>query len=320
MWRPESPAFHAIADVLYDLESPTERWLEQVLAVVMRQLPGVCEGVAGLAALGPGGVSGTPMVATSPDLLAATIRHGMRQTPRYARLRGKHPASTDRQVMGARFDSLPHAEWATARGTADILCLYGLEPHRTSTILSLLLPEITDRWPERLVEEWEAVSLHAGHAGALRLAIARAETQREAVLTEEGRVLHAEGQAIEGREALSDAVRRIHRSRGTWRDKPEELDARTPSIDARWSLVDQFESDGRHFVVAHAVAQEQERQLSPREQRVAEYLAAGWSFKRIAYRLGLSPGAVSSYAHRAADKLGVRGRVALAHAIRRGRG
>jgi len=319
MWRPRSPAFHTIADALYDLEAPTERWLEQVLTVVMRELPGVSEGLAGIAEIGPDeGTPSAPIFATSPEVLAGVARHGLQPSPRYIALRTKHLASTDRQIMGARYDSLPHAAWASARGTADLMCLFGVEPHGTSAIVSLLLPELTDAWPERLVEEWEAVALHAGNASSLRSAFARSQTRREAVLSEEGTLLHAEGQAVEGREALSDAVRRIHRSRGTWRDKPEELDARTPSVEARWTLVDQFESDGRHFVVAHVVEQDlQERALSPRERRVVEYVAAGWAYKRIAYRLGLSHGAVTSYAHRAAEKLGVRGRVALAHAFRR---
>jgi DNA-binding NarL/FixJ family response regulator len=84
-------------------------------------------------------------------------------------------------------------------------------------------------------------------------------------------------------------------------------------------LCDQFDADGKHFIVAFAERAQPAAPaaLSERETRVVELLISGWALKQIAYHLGLSEGAVASYAHRARKKLGARSRMALAEAFAR---
>ncbi len=77
-----------------------------------------------------------------------------------------------------------------------------------------------------------------------------------------------------------------------------------------WSLLEQFEADGRTYLIARANPPEV-RSLTPRERAVVERAALGHSNKAIAYELGLSAGTVGNYLMRAQRKLGARSRVAL---------
>jgi DNA-binding CsgD family transcriptional regulator len=311
------PDFHRIADVLYDVAMPVQPWLKETLELFLSHFPGAHEGVGGLSELRDNTLETIAMAATSNELAALIETVGVRQSRRYIAMRNERPFSSDRQLMGARYDELPHAHALAIRGIQDSVALCGFEPRGRVAIMSVGLAEAACDWPSSLVEEWNAIAFHLIAAASLRCALECEHCAPEAVLSEEGKILHAEGDAAERSEPLTDAVRRIQRSRGRWRDKPSELEARTPVIDGRWTLVDQFESDGRHFLVAYVPEKDAgSAELSSRERRVAEHLAAGWSMKRIAYRLGLSEGAVASYAHRASTKLGVRGRIGLARALR----
>jgi DNA-binding CsgD family transcriptional regulator len=143
-------------------------------------------------------------------------------------------------------------------------------------------------------------------------------TGADAVVSPSGKVEHAERDAAkkEARAALRDAVIALDRARGPLRRRaPDEAIAAWKGlVDARWSLVDQFESDGRRFVVARrnepgAVTLDV---LSARERQVVSYVAFGHTNKLIAYELGISHSTVRVLLARAAAKLGVPSRGDLA--------
>jgi DNA-binding CsgD family transcriptional regulator len=306
-----------MADALYDVTTPVEPWLANVLKLVLSHYPYECEGLGGISEIESGEMRIVAMVSTSPQVDALVRRTGITNSRRYVAMRNSRPFSSDHQLVGTHSAALPHTAALANLGARDLLGLCGFDPRGRAAVMSAFLTEPAGEWPTNLVLEWDAIAFHLIAAASLRRGLELGDVRAEATLSEDGKILHAEGDAVEHREPLIDAVRRIHRSRGRWRDKPSELEARTPSVDGRWTLVDQFESDGRHFLVAHVAEKDVgSPELSSRERRVADHLAAGWSMKRIAYRLGLSEGAVASYAHRASTKLGVRGRIALSRALR----
>ncbi|MFZ5892049.1 MAG: helix-turn-helix transcriptional regulator [Myxococcota bacterium] len=79
----------------------------------------------------------------------------------------------------------------------------------------------------------------------------------------------------------------------------------------RWSLIEDFERDGRcYFLVCRNEPRlAKARALSERERRVCEYAALGYSNKLIAYSLGLAVSTVAAHLERARRKLGGKARL-----------
>jgi DNA-binding NarL/FixJ family response regulator len=114
--------------------------------------------------------------------------------------------------------------------------------------------------------------------------------------------------------ALRAAAVALNRAKGVLRTNPDEaLRAWTSLVSARWSLIDQFDSAGRRYIIAHA--NEPKAQglpgLSQRERLVLQYAALGHPNKLIAYELGLTASTVATFFKRAMKKLGVRTRLEL---------
>lgn len=137
-----------------------------------------------------------------------------------------------------------------------------------------------------------------------------------AVLDPMGRVVHAEGEASreDARHTLGLLTRNVDRARAarTGRDA-EALAVWEGLVDGRWSLVEQFDSDGRRFMLAHKNPEGvvDPRGLSNLESRIARLAARGFSDKLVAYHLGIAEGTVSSQLARAIRKLGLAGRAEL---------
>ncbi|WP_394837343.1 LuxR C-terminal-related transcriptional regulator [Pendulispora rubella] len=172
----------------------------------------------------------------------------------------------------------------------------------------------------------------ASHLGAmLRLrgrrqggAMQRGPEGGDAILTFDGKLSHARADATThaSRDALQHAARMVDRARGKLRrTEPETALALWGAMVAgRWTLVEQFDHDGKRFMVAYRnhVASPSATfcNLGQRERQVATLAALGHSNKLIAYELGLSVSAVSAYLARAAKKLGADSRVALVRLYR----
>lgn len=78
----------------------------------------------------------------------------------------------------------------------------------------------------------------------------------------------------------------------------------------RCSLVDNFESDGRRYLLLRKndAAEAARRALSPRQREVLLSVAKGHSRKEIAYALGLSVSSVATHLGRALSNIGLRSR------------
>ncbi|MBC8070816.1 MAG: hypothetical protein IAG13_20990 [Deltaproteobacteria bacterium] len=177
---------------------------------------------------------------------------------------------------------------------------------------------------------WTRVASHLASGYRLRRATGGAPEPPtvEAVLRPSGQLDHACGPAkeVEARHSLRASVKRLEQARGKMRrDEPEQaISAWSGLIDARWSLVDRFESDGRRYIVAHSNDSPTPpwKSLSPRERQVAAHVSLGHSDKHVAYELGLAPSTVRVLLMRAVRKLGVKSRAELTglfrHEVRAG--
>lgn len=173
------------------------------------------------------------------------------------------------------------------------------------------------------------VSAHLTAALRARAALGGGVTNRvapslrgEAVLGPGGALLHAEGLAKDpdARATLREAARNIDRARAhACRENPDTvLDLWRCLLDGRWSLVEEFQSDGRRYMVAVPNApRPMGRPLTTRESHALTELGHGRSNKEIAYALGLAPTTVATLLSRAARKLGARSRVELVRHARR---
>jgi len=154
--------------------------------------------------------------------------------------------------------------------------------------------------------------LSAHLTSALRLRRrGRSKPKPAAILAPSGALLHAESGegVVDAREELRRAAlafdaARLKKTRGDAEDSTRRW---RPLVVARWSLLDQFDSDGRRFVVALENAtptRPPRRDLSDREHQVMTQAHLGHTNKVIAYELGLSASTVRVLLHRAAKKLG----------------
>jgi DNA-binding CsgD family transcriptional regulator len=91
-------------------------------------------------------------------------------------------------------------------------------------------------------------------------------------------------------------------------------------VAGRWSLVDQFERDGRRYIVAHENVPRARGPvaLTEREKQILAYAVLGHHNKLIAYELGIADSTVRVLMARAAAKLGVRTRADLLRAFASG--
>lgn len=159
----------------------------------------------------------------------------------------------------------------------------------------------------------ERVTAHLVGAYRLRLSHGERAVASEAVLSPSGRVEHAEGEAKAAiaRDELQRAVQAMELARGKLRkaDPVESLTMWNALVAGRWTLVDQFESDGRRFLVAKAnpPAEQAIVPLSKRESQVVALASMGRSNKAIAYELGVAQGTVAALLRRARKKLGATG-------------
>ena len=167
---------------------------------------------------------------------------------------------------------------------------------------------------------WSMVAAHLASAFRLRTALEEvgpSALDAQAILRPSGVCEHAEpaAQSKSTRAALREAAIAIDRARRrrSPASRADDLLHWPPLIAARWSLLDQFEADGRRYLIAvdNAARLGDPRELSAREQQVVAHAVLGHSIKLMGYELGLSSKTISFHLRRAYLKLGVRNRLEL---------
>jgi DNA-binding CsgD family transcriptional regulator len=229
------------------------------------------------------------------------------------------PAGSFSASLGLAFTSFqPWRNHAYPIGVKDLLVINAIDPNRQGCAISAPRASRSSVSPAR-VALLARVAAHIAAAHRLRR---RADgvspaTKIEAVLRPSGKLDHAEGSARDRacRIALEEAVRAAERARGRLRrlDPHEAMDSWKAMVQGRWSIVDQFENDGRRYLVAYV-----NRPIAPRvaslsmlERTVISWAALGHSNKLIAYELGVSASTIAVGLRRAKQKLGVSNTVNL---------
>lgn len=166
---------------------------------------------------------------------------------------------------------------------------------------------------------WERLSIHLGAACRLSGRGATPEADDvEAVIQTNGRIVDARGPATSARvrTLLCNGVRGIERGR-TKRgraDPDAALDLWRGLYAGRWSLVEHVDTDGRRLVLARRNDPDRRARfaLTRRQRQVLFYASVGWSYKQIAYALGLaSEGSVSIHLSKSLRKIGLSTRADL---------
>ncbi len=164
---------------------------------------------------------------------------------------------------------------------------------------------------------WRRVMIHL-LAGFRLLDPERPEAAiADAVLDPSGKVEHAEDAARDedARAALCRAVLRVDRARTRkGRAKPgAALEMWRGLVHGRWSLIEQFDTDGRRFFVArrNAPGRGPSSQLTHRERQVVALAGLGLANGEIAYALGLADNTVGVYLSQGMRKLGIGARSQL---------
>lgn len=205
-------------------------------------------------------------------------------------------------------------------GAKDVLAVNGRDPTGLGVWLGALRPERRRRVAPLELDRLGKIAAHLATAYRVRRALAGGgdwAERSEAVLRPDGHVEHAEGaaRAATARAALRRAAIRLDRAKSkAGRAEPDRaLAGWKGMVEARWTLLDHFDQDGRRYVLARrndaAVAAIED--LTPRERHVVSYAALGHDNKIIAYELGLAAATVRVLLHRSAKKLGVTTRADL---------
>lgn len=166
----------------------------------------------------------------------------------------------------------------------------------------------------RTAESWRRVLFHVGTGLRLRRRLAASP---EALVAPGGKVVHAEGAAREpsARDALAAAVRRVERARGAERARDPEAALRMwhGLVEGRWSLVDQWEGDGRRYIAARENLPriKDPRALGQTEQAYLSMFLRGTTPAEIAFAFGRAEATVTHALSVVASRLGLPNRVAL---------
>lgn len=165
---------------------------------------------------------------------------------------------------------------------------------------------------------WQRLALHLGAGVRLqRQAGTLEDPEVEAVLSPDGALVHADSVRTDAasRDQLRDATRRLDRLRAR-RGRPsatEALELWQGLLLGRWSMVDHFDTDGRHFLLARRNDPDAPapRQLTRRQRQVVFYASLGFAHKHTGYALGLAESTIATHLNQALEKLGIQSREEL---------
>jgi DNA-binding CsgD family transcriptional regulator len=311
-----------VIDAAYRMDGEDGAWLSSVMAAAMPMMSrglgmvGVLYDASEPGAFRPQHIA---MVGFPPFVDEALCREALEPSQQGAafiqELFGGVQCALVSETFGRCFPKLLATSSANA-GAPDIAVMNGTDPTLQGCILTANVPDKTPIDPETQLF-WARLASHLAAAYRLRRKMGHIGGQiagsADAILTPDGRVQHAaeSAESAQARELLRDTVRTQERLRvKKWREDPTAVGEWKALVDARWSLVDHVDTDGKRMIVAQRndSATPGKPELSPRERQVLAYAALGHSNKLIAYELGLAHSTVRVLLARASAKLGARGR------------
>lgn len=323
-----NPDIVDILESVYRVDQPRDGWVGDVLRAVDGSL-GMGIGVgAVLYRLGQGeavhidAITGLGITEqwqqvgvalhADPELVRA-LDHCYRVWPLCATFRQQLPFTVANEAQRGRV-----TDTYERHGVVDQLIVHARESSGVGLTVLVFADQPIELAP-RQVRLLELVATHLSTAYRLhrRLHADNSTATVEAILDDRGRVAHAEPAARSAfaREKLGEAVRLREWAQGRIRhDAPgRAVAAWKGMVNARWTLVDRLESDGKRYILAreNVAAPRAGAGLSQREREVAALAALNRSNKVIAYELGIAQSTVRVLLKRACEKLGVHTREEL---------
>jgi DNA-binding CsgD family transcriptional regulator len=313
----------SIVEAAYELELGTREWLSLLLERSALHLDRGLGLVATIWRLDRGPVDSTIVTLGMDDAHRDAMMNASRTNPGRSHQQatsGLVLATATQQCALAEGEPLPADIRETYEthfypvGIRDCQNLSFPDPSGVLVLIAAPMPD-TRRPSRREITIWNQVAAHFAAGARLRLVASHAKadslSEADAILSPSGALQHAgpAAQSRGAREALQRAAKAIDRARGKGRsDEDRALDAWQGLVAGRWSLVDRFDSDGRHYVVARRNDPDvlDPRALTRRERQVLAYTAMGHSLKLVAYSLGLSVSTIALHRARAMRKLGLR--------------
>ncbi|HVY30468.1 MAG TPA: helix-turn-helix transcriptional regulator [Polyangiaceae bacterium] len=310
-----------VIDAAYRTDGPDEAWLESVMGAALPMMSRGLGAVGVLYDASQDGVfvaqhfatAGFPWPVT-PELCRELLETGDSGAPYVQELFGQVQCGLVSATFSRCFPKL--LAFTADKGAADIVAINGTDPTLRGCILTANVPDSTPIDPATQLF-WSRLSAHLAAAYRLRRRLRQAGVDlidsADAILTPDARLQHANesAQQREVRELLSETVRAQERLRVKKRQQdPTAVGEWKALVDARWSLVNHVDSDGKRTIMAqrNQSVQAGGLGLSRREEQVLACAALGHSNKLIAYELGLAHSTVRVLLARASSKLGARGR------------
>jgi len=324
----------SIVEAAYSLEGSQQQWTQRLLEVAERS---VGQGLAGFACAfdansTDGGVAferGSAAVINQSTEMVHAIFDGLTQAaPGWLSNYLAGDGGVARCLITSEVDprgKLNYRQRLARSGVHDGINIVSMDLDRRGLLLSLAIPAGPTIAPALRTDLVRAAT-HIQSALRLRARLAAespdaasapgALESGDALLTAEGKLLHAEGDAklATARRALQTAVRDVTHARTALRDDAHRaLGMWKGLVSAHWTLIDRFETDGERYVIARENVPQLNGlvALTPTERFVVAYAARGASTKEIAYTLGISATTVRVLLMRAARRYGVRSRKAL---------
>lgn len=313
-----------VVDVLraaYDLDGETDTWLSRLTEAARPHLDeglGVVAwlfgwkndafGITGFASAGAAdGMMDMPLKLA--DMGSSTL------VERTLRSAGLSVATTSERAPAAEFDLIMQR---CAPGLGDFIAVQSLDYLGHGILLGIPLPAARRlQASERQLKERLAAHLNAAfrlRAALQGSAVLASDSERAEAVLESGRTVHATGEARSesAQQVLQRAAIAIDATRAERRDSAA-LEAWQGLVDGRWSLVEQFERDGRRYLVAlkNPVHSPDPRSLTLREKQVVALIGDRMSSKLAAYACGVSPATLATHLGSALKKLGLNSKAEL---------
>jgi DNA-binding CsgD family transcriptional regulator len=266
-----------------------------------------------------------------PDLLRVLLQGPAEITPDYVqRTYRRLLVGITRNVSKPELKGMFTKFAQLKSGIANGIAINGLDPSGLGCMVGISKPD--SRRPaaaEMPVYKRMALHMAAAYRCRRRLrAITRSDARpdptvgAEAVFDSRGRILDASGLAKEraSQDELKAALARFDAARSRRRgiDPIEGLAAHRALVEARWTLVNAYQSSGTRYVVAreNQAAVRGLAALTERERQIAVYVSLDRSTKEVAYALGITDSTVRVLLSRAMSKLRVRSREQLIRRVK----
>lgn len=315
----------AVVKAAYRLDLDERSWLDSVADAALPVFGAGASGVQayvfyvnadGRIAIGSSGGAGS-----LPRGVHVALRESHALSPNAHLLYGARPCATLSQYLGDAIETDPAVQAIIGPlGVRDLRGIVGIDPTRHGVALAVPLSR-RERMPRSVAALGARVAAHLAAAHRLRRWLATAEPEARsldaapAVFDERERAHHVAPEARSSLPALREAVRRrIALERVAAREPEAAVASWSVLVDGQWSLIDQFEADGRRYLVARRndAAIDAGSAASERERQILGFAALGKPIKLMAYELGLSSSTVSHHLSRAMRRLGARHRGELA--------